>query len=298
MIWNFIAFLLSSLIWTTILYYWYYLFSQNEIVERVSNVKPTLWLYIKEYFFYEIFLFIALFMAFYVEGITHIIIYLGIVLTGLSFYILDFKSFFNKNDSWLVEIWYIDFKEKLDFSFLRKEKKWLLFLALWILLWGVLYFDPTLNKETYYVWLSSPILTPILYWIAYTDRTKKLILERFLILSLLAWLLTIGIFYTYLIENTVALMVFSGFSLFCIGLINQFRKDPVLWYMDFPVAFTIWMMMFWYSFIFFWILLWYTWIQWIVNKFWVNDKNFAVWLFWFSHIAYILSLLVIWLMAR
>lgn len=298
MIWNLTAFIISTIIGNIILFYGYYLFSTIEIEESVVSIKPTLKLYIKEYFFYEIFLLLSVFLAFYVEWWLHILIYISIVLTWLLCYIIDIKSLFNKDTSDKVDIWYIKFNNILDKSFIKKEKNWMLFLFMWVFLWAFLYFDPNVNKECYYVWLSAPIITPILYWIAYTDRNKKLILERFLILALLAWVWTFIVFNNYLIENMIALMVFSWFSLFCIGLINQFRKDPVLWYMDFPVAFALWMTMFWYSFIFFWILLWYTWIQGIVNKFGSNDRNFAVWLFWFSHVAYIISLSIIWTISR
>jgi len=300
LIWNNLIFSIFSVIWFIILIYWYSFFWKYAISEYTEYInKITLLRFLKEYFFYVIFFILSLFLWIFISwGENYSIIYFVVVLLWLLTYIIDFNNVFSwkkkdiKNSK--IEIW------MLKISPIWNKNQWIWFDLiikgiLWIIITIFLSYILFQNNNTFYVWLTAPIIYATLFWISYTDKSKKIILERFLIVILISWIVLNIIFFSFFIENLILLFTFSWLTLFVIWIINKLKNQDILGYMDFPVIFAIWLNMFFYSIIFIVLLLTYTWIEWFYEKFIRknNDTWFSVGLFWSADISFIITLIII-----
>jgi len=272
---NIIYYTLSIFISLWIFIYNIYLLNNFIFIEEVIKVKNNIKTYIREYFFYIFFILIWFCIIAFIENIYVILFYISLLLISLFTYLFQWE----KNTDILLEI------ERIKLKKVYKKNNhlfWFLLMCISFLLWYFL-----IKNWNVITWYTSPIIYSILYWISFTDKKQYIILERYLVLLLLLWIIINTLFISMLKENIIILFIMSFIILLILWTIDRFRKSTTFWYMDFPIAFSLAFILYSDILYFLWFLFFLTWIQWIVN---FKQKDYKVWLFWYSNIVFIITL--------
>ena len=285
----------SIFLWVMFFLYGLLLFWNKKPVEVFRSVKKlTIGIVVKEYFLYVLFILISLIVAFFIESLPYLLLYLSALFLGLYLFLFQKDAGEDEEEEELIEIGDV----KLEKASLSKANKVFMgigavgFVIFSLLVYKLIGFiGGTSDKViTTLFCLAGPVVYPIVFWISYTDRFYQLIFERFLYLLIGLGVIFFILFYPALIENSIASIFFISIFLIFLGIISRIRVTPGIGYMDIPVFFSMAIIFNYYAILFFFLILVINFIEGLGLFFKygrAGSKDITIGMYGYAFIAYI-----------